>query len=102
MAKITSTLPSRRRASLWHLDTDRSTPDSSGYEAANFKVPKNARDCHVHVFDPDRFPTPKREPIPRTNHLFSTRETEIQKLRSLKPHQTANKSIEQGNTRANK
>ncbi|MND23943.1 4-sulfomuconolactone hydrolase [compost metagenome] len=48
-----------------------SMTQAPAYEALQIKLPKNACDCHVHVFDPDRFPyaesrtyTPDKSPVP--------------------------------------
>ena len=37
-------------------------PYSSGTEAPKLKAPANACDCHMHIYDPARFPMP---PNPR-------------------------------------
>ena len=33
-------------------------PNSTGTEPPKLKAPKNAADCHIHIFDPLRFPPP--------------------------------------------
>lgn len=33
-------------------------PNSSGTEQPNLKAPPNSADCHIHLFDPKRFPPP--------------------------------------------
>ncbi|HWI30026.1 MAG TPA: amidohydrolase family protein [Microbacterium sp.] len=41
-----------------HGATDAQAPFSSGTGRAAYRVPGQAADCHMHVFDPDRFPYP--------------------------------------------
>jgi predicted TIM-barrel fold metal-dependent hydrolase len=42
--------------------TAQEIPNSSGTELPRFKAPANAADCHMHIYDPARFPMP---PSPR-------------------------------------
>ena len=37
-------------------------PNSTGTDLPKFKAPANAADCHMHIYDPARFPMP---PNPR-------------------------------------
>lgn len=41
-----------------HATSERPAPFSAGTERASYRVPGQATDCHMHVFDPDRFPYP--------------------------------------------
>ncbi|MFL6930135.1 MAG: twin-arginine translocation signal domain-containing protein, partial [Xanthobacteraceae bacterium] len=43
---------------LWTQEThaQNAVPNSSGTEAPKLKAPANACDCHMHVYDAERFP----------------------------------------------
>jgi len=42
-------------------------PNSSGVTVAKFKAPANACDCHMHIYDPARFPMPPSERVAPMN-----------------------------------
>jgi hypothetical protein len=42
-------------------------PNSSGTESAKLKAPANATDCHMHIYDPARFPMPPSRRVAPTN-----------------------------------
>ena len=42
-------------------------PNSSGTTAAKLKAPANACDCHMHIYDPARFPMPPSQRVAPTN-----------------------------------
>jgi D-galactarolactone isomerase len=47
---------------LRHAHAQGAVPNSSGSEPPRFKAPANACDCHMHIYDPDRF---RMAPVPR-------------------------------------
>jgi len=51
-------------------------PNSSGTDAPKLKAPANACDCHMHVYDAERFPPLRRAPRLQTN----ARVTEYRRL----------------------
>src|SRR5260370_16675619 len=42
-------------------------PNSVGIEPPKLKAPANAADCHMHTYDPARFPMPPNPRAPPTN-----------------------------------
>ena len=42
-------------------------PNSSGTESPKLKAPVNATDCHMHIYDPARFPMPPSQRVAPTN-----------------------------------
>ncbi|MFJ5959021.1 amidohydrolase family protein [Paenarthrobacter sp. NPDC092416] len=44
--------------------SERPAPFSAGTERASYRVPGQATDCHMHIFDPDRFPYPSPTATP--------------------------------------
>ncbi len=42
-------------------------PNSSGVAPAKLKAPANACDCHMHIYDPARFPMPPSQRVAPTN-----------------------------------
>ena len=44
-------------------------PNSSGTEPPKLKAPANACDCHMHIYDPARFPMPPATTRRRRSHV---------------------------------
>jgi predicted TIM-barrel fold metal-dependent hydrolase len=42
-------------------------PNSSGTESPKLKAPANATDCHMHIYDPGRFPMPPSQRVAPTH-----------------------------------
>ena len=44
-----------------------SVPNSTGTEPPKLKAPANAADCHMHTYDPGRFPMPPNPRVAPSN-----------------------------------
>ena len=42
-------------------------PNSTGTEPPKLKAPANACDCHMHIYDPARFPMPPSKRVAPSN-----------------------------------
>src|SRR5512143_32466 len=49
-------VPGNKKAGSSLSDVKKEVPNSSGTDVPKAKVPRNACDCHIHIYD-DRFPT---------------------------------------------
>src|SRR5207247_10381477 len=61
--------PTRRSSDLIHVGQGHAqqVPNSVGIEPPKLKAPANAADCHMHTYDPARFPMPPNPRAAPTN-----------------------------------
>src|SRR5207247_6583820 len=61
--------PTRRSSDLIHVGQSHAqqVPNSVGTEPPKLKAPANAADCHMHTYDPARFPMPPNPRAAPTN-----------------------------------
>ena len=56
-----------RRCASAHAQAQIPVPNSSGTRVAKLKAPANACDCHMHIYDPARFPMPPSQRVAPAN-----------------------------------
>jgi D-galactarolactone isomerase len=62
-----ATLAATGAISMQQSHAQHAVPNSSGTEAPKLKAAANACDCHMHIYDPDRFPMPPSQRVAPTN-----------------------------------